>query len=96
MLLKCGKRTDKIKQKFKADNSYYNTGSCVHPRCITGIEITGSGKDMAITLIKWGYAVQPDAEKDDGNVEYNMTIAREVLEQTDSSTCSGEGMWKMN
>jgi len=28
---------------------YFNTGSCVHPRCITGIEITG-GK---ICLIKW-------------------------------------------
>lgn len=28
---------------------YFNDGSCVHPRCITGIEIT-SGK---ISLIKW-------------------------------------------
>jgi len=81
LLLEYGKGTDKIEQKFKADNSYYNTGSCVHPRCITGIEITGSGSDMAITLIKWGYAVQPGAEKDGRNVEYNMMIAREVLEQ---------------
>ncbi|MGD9975347.1 MAG: hypothetical protein AB7S77_19980 [Desulfatirhabdiaceae bacterium] len=40
MLLKYGKGTDKIAQKFKADKSYYTTGSCVHPRCITGIEIT--------------------------------------------------------
>ena len=28
---------------------YFNTGSCVHPRCITGIEIEGGN----IRLIKW-------------------------------------------
>lgn len=28
---------------------YFNTGSCVHPRCITGIEI----ENGEITLIKW-------------------------------------------
>lgn len=28
---------------------YFNTGSCVHPRCITGIEI----QDGEISLIKW-------------------------------------------
>ena len=28
---------------------YFNTGSCVHPRCIVGIEIN----DGSITLIKW-------------------------------------------
>ena len=28
---------------------YFNTGSCVHPRCITGIEIAGG----EIQLIKW-------------------------------------------
>jgi UDP-2,3-diacylglucosamine pyrophosphatase LpxH len=84
MLMKYGKGTNKIEQKFKSDNSYYNTGSCVHPRCITGIEITGSGKDMAITLIKWGYAA-----KDAGNMVYNLTITREILEQTNRSTCSG-------
>ncbi|MBC8264345.1 MAG: metallophosphoesterase family protein [Anaerolineales bacterium] len=35
---------------------YFNIGSCVHPRCITGIEIQG-GK---IELIKWW--VKPDDE----------------------------------
>ena len=35
---------------------FFNTGSCVHPRCITGIEIE-SGK---ITLIKWYIATQED------------------------------------
>ncbi len=28
---------------------YFNDGSCVHPRCITGIEITGG----SIQLVKW-------------------------------------------
>ncbi len=44
---------------IQPDRAYYNTGSCVHPRCITGIEIT-PGKDgkPALTLIKWGYATQ--------------------------------------
>ena len=38
------------------DSPYFNTGSCVHPRCITGIEIE-NGK---ITLIKWWYKPRPD------------------------------------
>jgi len=29
--------------------SYFNDGSCIHPRCITGIEIS----DGCIVLIKW-------------------------------------------
>ncbi len=29
---------------------YFNDGSCVHPNCITGIEITNN----QITLVKWG------------------------------------------
>jgi UDP-2,3-diacylglucosamine pyrophosphatase LpxH len=33
---------------------YFNTGSCVHPRCITGIEINSG----AIELVKWW--VRPD------------------------------------
>ena len=36
---------------FPSENEpqYFNDGSCVHPRCITGIEIV----DNNITLIKW-------------------------------------------
>jgi hypothetical protein len=33
----------------KKESPYCNTGSCVHPRCITGIEI----ENGEITLIKW-------------------------------------------
>lgn len=35
---------------------YFNLGSCVHPRCITGIEICG-GK---ITLVKWQVNTRQD------------------------------------
>jgi hypothetical protein len=34
-------KTEIIKIKNEPDNSYYNTGSCVHPQGITGIEIAG-------------------------------------------------------
>lgn len=35
---------------------YMNAGSCVHPRCITGIEI----EDMNLTLVKWEMTTHPD------------------------------------
>jgi len=38
------------------DPLYFNIGSCVHPRCITGIEI----QDGRIELVKWW--VKPDDE----------------------------------
>lgn len=48
---------------------YFNTGSCVHPRCITGIEIANG----EISLIKWFIDVKPGA---DGF----LFINKEVLE----------------
>ncbi len=36
--------------------SYCNTGSCVHPRCITCIEI----EQLKILLVKWTLATRPD------------------------------------
>ena len=50
-----------------SDIPFFNDGSCVHPRSITGIEIE-SGK---ISLIKWGIAT-----KDDGTLQ----IIRNLLE----------------
>jgi UDP-2,3-diacylglucosamine pyrophosphatase LpxH len=35
---------------------YFNTGSCVHPRCITAIEISGG----AISLVKWSVESRRD------------------------------------
>ena len=45
---------------------YFNDGSCVHPRCITGIEIA----DGNITLVKWDVKT-----KEDGT----LFIGREIL-----------------
>lgn len=45
---------------------YFNDGSCVHPRCITGIEIWES----QILLVKW--CVQPKPDN-------SLSIVREIL-----------------
>ncbi len=67
-----------IGKKLKPEAVYYNTGSCVHPRCITGIEITMEGNAPSLKLIKWGYDVT-SRSKAGG---YNLTIRRTVLEPT--------------
>lgn len=46
---------------------YFNDGSCVHPRCITGIEI----QNNKISLIKWSVRTRPDR---------SLYVGREVLE----------------
>lgn len=46
---------------------YFNTGSCVHPRCITGIEIVGD----CISLIKWCISIRENR---------NLYVERTVLE----------------
>lgn len=38
------------------ESPYFNTGSCVHPRCITCIEIRG----YRLSLVKWTLATRPD------------------------------------
>ena len=40
--LETGIGTRGVRRKDKTDPVYYNTGSCVHPRCIMGIEITAA------------------------------------------------------
>ena len=42
--LETGVGTPSVRRKEKADPVYYNAGSCIHPRCITGIEITMEGQ----------------------------------------------------
>lgn len=46
---------------------YFNDGSCVHPRCITAIEI----KYGTITLVKWSIMTKPDR---------TLYVGRQVLE----------------
>ena len=73
--------TEAIRRKLSPDKAYYNTGSCVHPGCITGIEITAQEGNPSCTLVKWGYAAREDAvSQSSGCEEYNLTIKREILE----------------
>lgn len=46
---------------------YFNDGSCVHPRCITGIEI----EDGSISLVKWALKTKKDR---------TLYVGRTVLE----------------
>lgn len=55
-------KTDGVKIKHQPDGSYYNTGSCVHPLSITGIEITFEGSlDPRLCLVEWGQATEGHA-----------------------------------
>ncbi len=47
--------------------AYFNDGSCVHPRCITAIEI----RNGTICLVKWAVMTKPDR---------TLYVGREVLE----------------
>ena len=40
----------------KGESLYFNDGCCIHPRCITGIEICQG----QISLIKWSTLVDPN------------------------------------
>lgn len=48
------------------DSPYFNTGSCVHPRCITCIEI----QDRQLTLVKWTVRTREDR---------TLYVAREII-----------------
>jgi UDP-2,3-diacylglucosamine pyrophosphatase LpxH len=60
-------KEDRIKNKT-GDPYYFNVGSCVHPRCITGMEIESGD----IRLVKWFFDVKSDG---------GLFINREVLEE---------------
>lgn len=70
--------TDSIRKKPGTDPTYYNTGSCVHPHCITGIEIVMKNNEPSLNLIKWAYhTTEPKSESSD---EYTLTVKRTLLE----------------
>lgn len=46
---------------------YFNSGSCVHPRCITALEI----QNLQITLVKWSVQTRSDL---------TLCVDREILE----------------
>jgi UDP-2,3-diacylglucosamine pyrophosphatase LpxH len=76
-----GVGTRGIKKKRRTDTAYFNTGSCVHPRCITGIEITFQNQRPRLQLIKWAHEAQPVQQpKDSGPTEaYDLVVKRIVL-----------------
>ncbi|MHB9099687.1 MAG: hypothetical protein ACYC5X_17920, partial [Syntrophales bacterium] len=45
-------KTEIVKIKQRPDESYYNTGSCVHPLCVTGIQITFD-RGQRFALVEW-------------------------------------------
>lgn len=53
--------------RLKAGSSYFNTGSCVHPYGITGIELMGRN----LTLVKWTQKAREDM---------TLYVARQELE----------------
>ena len=84
--LETGIGTRGVRRKDKADPVYYNTGSCVHPRCITGIEITAAPpKDDGpirphFALVKWGYLAGDEVCTAEGCRTYPLAITRTILE----------------
>jgi len=59
---------------IQKESPYLNTGSCIHPRCITAIEVM----NQCFTLVKWTYCTRPDL---------SVAICREVLA---GPVCIGE------
>ncbi len=48
---------------------YFNTGSCIHPRCITCLEI----QQRKITLVKWTFRTREDR---------SLYVAREIIDKS--------------
>jgi len=65
--------------KTRRDYRYYNTGSCVHPMSITGIEITFENGPY-FRLIEWGQVTAGNA----------LTIQRTIFEETEPGSNYGE------
>jgi hypothetical protein len=91
-LMETGIGSRGVRGKAEADPIYFNTGSCVHPRCITGIEITAEKEPddkaprLRYTLVKWGFsAAAACAETNTGadaeGACFPLAIRRTVLEE---------------
>jgi hypothetical protein len=61
-------KTEGVKVKHQPDGSYYNTGSCVHPLSITGIEIIYDSC-VKLQLVAWGQAIEG----------HNLAIQKEII-----------------
>lgn len=65
-ILICGHTHRPVLPKV-GESLYFNDGSCVHPRCITALEI----RNGTIALVKWAVMTKPDRI---------LYVGREVLE----------------
>lgn len=75
--------TPEIRKDKPSSPRYYNTGSCVHPRCITGIEITVEDGKINFKLIKWAHDAQhrSGTGASSGVEEFRLSIRRFVLQE---------------
>lgn len=75
----CGVGLDKAKIK-DPEPVYYNTGSCVHPRCITGLEIDFEKSPPVFILVKWSYQTGAEVCTSDGSRTWPLAITRTILQ----------------
>ena len=91
-LMETGIGSRGVRGKAKADPIYFNTGSCVHPRCITGIEITAEKEPddeaprLRYTLVKWGFSADAACAETNTGADaegacFPLAIRRTVLEE---------------
>jgi len=67
-------------QRKESDRCYYNVGSCVHPDCITAVELLTEGRDTYINLVKWGI----EAGNSEGNGDkFSVLVKRTILESSE-------------
>ncbi len=88
-LVDLGVGTPGIRKKRRADPAYFNAGSCVHPRCITGIEITFENQKPKLELIKWACEAQAIQQPEtSGPPEaHNLIVGRSVLAPPPKPRC---------
>lgn len=88
-LVDLGVGTPGIRKKRRADPAYFNAGSCVHSRCITGIEITFENQKPKLELIKWACEAQAIQQPETlGPPEaHNLIVGRSVLAPPPKPSC---------
>ncbi|HOK07615.1 MAG TPA: hypothetical protein PLW40_08510 [Syntrophales bacterium] len=80
--LETGRATPGIRRKEGAEAVYFNAGSCVHPRSVTGIEIVFTGAAACrLTLVKWGPVAGAEVCTADGCRSYPLAVNRTPLEE---------------
>lgn len=79
-LYECGDLGLGSVKKKEPDPHYYNSGSCVHPRCITGLELEFNKNGPVFTLVKWNYQVGAEVCDAAGCRTRPLAVTRSVLQ----------------